>query len=124
MKKVPLIVISDDDDDEQDEPKTKKHKTVLKRGRIANNNDVHMTFLDNKKAYEKEIQKIENLETNDESPIGLNTYKKNLNFNEDFVNLFDEEANDVAEPKPETLTEATKDFPSLDDFADESGEYL
>ncbi|GJY33585.1 hypothetical protein Tco_0418054 [Tanacetum coccineum] len=176
MKDIPVIVLSDDDSDApvtikcrrlitngaivkknyvQDEPKTKKHKTLLQKERIANNNDLHMNFLDKrkelpiKKAYGKEVQKIENWKTNDESPIGFNTDKKkdpclvsksptknlideptdeefseSVDLNEDFANLFDEATIDEGEPIPETLTEATKDFPSLDDFADATAEDL
>nr|GEY74196.1 uncharacterized protein [Tanacetum cinerariifolium] len=121
IKKPSLIVISDDDDDELDEPKPKKHQPLLKKGRIAHNNDVHMNFLDNKKvlpitdknAYGKEIQKIENLE-----------FWESIDLNEDFVNLFDEEANEDAETKPETHTESTNDFARLDDLADETTEDL
>ncbi|GKG52656.1 hypothetical protein Tco_0549768, partial [Tanacetum coccineum] len=51
-------------------------------------------------------------------------FSESVDFNEDFVNLFDEEANDDDEPNPEKLTETTKDFPSLDDFADATAEDL
>ncbi|GJY56097.1 hypothetical protein Tco_0455212, partial [Tanacetum coccineum] len=173
---IPVIVLSDDDSDVpvtikrrrlvkngaivkknyvQDEPKAKKHKAILNKGRMANNNDVDMTFLDKKKelpikkAYGKEVQKIDNVKANDESPIWFNTDKKkkpcfvtkspamnlideptdeefsdSVDFNKDFVNLFDDQANDDAKPNPETLTEATKDFPSLDGFADATAEDL
>ncbi|GJS03995.1 hypothetical protein Tco_0320503 [Tanacetum coccineum] len=150
-----LLEAHDDDEDELDEPKAKKHKALLNKGRMANNNDVHMTFLDKKKelpikkAYGKEVQKINNVKANDESPIWFNTDKKkkpcfvkkspamnlideptdeefsdSVDFNEDFVYLFDDQANDDVEPNPETLTEATKDFPNLDDFADATAEDL
>ncbi|GJS97503.1 hypothetical protein Tco_0804471 [Tanacetum coccineum] len=153
-KKAPLIVISDDDDDELDDTKTQKHKTLLKKGRIANLNDLHMTFLDKKNELQKkkpgkEVQKIDNVITNDESTIGFNTDKKkdpslvsksptnnlideptdeefsdSVDLNEDFTNLFDEKAIDDAELIPETLTKSTLNLPSLDDLADATAEDL
>ncbi|GJT27694.1 hypothetical protein Tco_0907969 [Tanacetum coccineum] len=105
MKNHPIIVISEDDDDELVLPIT------------------------NKKAYGKEIQQSENSKNNEESKVGFNTNKKNcpgldsktptknlideqtdeefwesVDLNEDFINLFDEEANEDAETKPETHT--------------------
>ncbi|GJS94605.1 putative PIF1 DNA helicase/replication protein A1-like protein [Tanacetum coccineum] len=145
MKEIPVIVLSNDD---SVETKAKQHKTLLKKGRIGNNNDVYMSFLDNKKVSAitnkkltgKEFQNIKDLETNAGNPIGFNNNQKkelcsvsksttkNLideptddkfneyeNFNEDFVSLFDEEANDDADSKAETLTKATTEFAKAKD---------
>ncbi|GJV18758.1 hypothetical protein Tco_1367778 [Tanacetum coccineum] len=116
------------------ETKAKEHNTLLKKGRIGNNTDGYMSFLTNKK------------ETNDGNTIGFNNNQKkelcsvsksttkNLideatdeefneyeNFNEDFVSLFDEEANEAADSKAETLTKATTEFASWDELADQTG---
>ncbi|GJY55915.1 hypothetical protein Tco_0455030 [Tanacetum coccineum] len=125
-KRVPLIVISDDDDDEL---KTKK-KDLCSDSKTPTWNlideetdeefteyDEHTSPFDknnvlpitNKKPYGKDLQSTGNWEITDDE---LNEY---LHSKQDFGNLFDEEAND---------DEDTKDFPSLEDIAEENGEDL
>ncbi|GJX28690.1 hypothetical protein Tco_0236769 [Tanacetum coccineum] len=100
MKKVPLIVISDDDDDE------------LKKE------------LPMKKSYGKEVPKIKNVKTNNESPIGFNTNKKK----DQCMVSKSLTKNLIDEPTDEEFSDLNtyknnKRF-SLDDFVDATAEDL
>ncbi|GJT06053.1 hypothetical protein Tco_0840515 [Tanacetum coccineum] len=107
MKEIPVIVLSDDD---SDAPVTIKHRRLVKNGTIVKKN-----YVQNEKApygywknQKKELCSVSKSTTKNliDEPTD-DEFNEYGNFNEDFVSLFDEEANDDADSKAETLIKAT-----------------
>nr|GEX37753.1 replication protein A 70 kDa DNA-binding subunit B [Tanacetum cinerariifolium] len=110
-----------------DAPVTIKHHRIEKNGAIVkknyvqkNNNESTFRFNTVKKISPCLHLKTPTKNLTDE-PID-EEFWKSVDLNEDFVNLFDEEANEDVETKPKTHTESTNNFGSLDDLADETAE--
>ncbi|GJZ71532.1 putative PIF1 DNA helicase/replication protein A1-like protein [Tanacetum coccineum] len=123
MKEIPVIVLSDDDSDAPVIIKRRrlvKNRTTVKKNYVQETNDGNtIGFNNNQKKELCSVSKstTKNLidEATDEE---FNEYE---NFNADFVSLFDEEANEAANSKAETLTKATTEFASWDELADQTG---
>nr|GEW16046.1 hypothetical protein [Tanacetum cinerariifolium] len=122
MKEIPVIVLSDDD---SDAPVTIKRRRLVKNGTIVKKNYVQETndgnpigFNNNEK---KELYSVSKLTTKNiiDEPTDdeFNEYES---FSEDFVSLFDKEANDDVDSKAETLTKATTKFASWDELANQT----